>query len=50
MSAAAAFEAELALIYDKLDHVSKEIKAIKDSMSPRDGGVFEMSICAVISI
>jgi hypothetical protein len=47
---AAVTQTDLALLHDKLDHVYKEIKALRDSVSPRDGGVFEMSICAVISI
>ena len=33
----------LDLLHDKLDRLHEEMKAIKDSWSPRYGGVFEMS-------
>jgi hypothetical protein len=40
-------QADLDLLHDKLDHkldrLHEEMKAIKDSWSPRYGGVFEMS-------
>jgi hypothetical protein len=36
-------QADFDLLHDKLDRLHEDIKAIKDSLSPRDGGVFEMS-------